>query len=115
LGDTVAALDVVGFASQIEHDDADFAAVSGINGGGAVGKGDGVLEGKSAAGAHLGFEAGGDFDGNAGRHGDGNAGLEGGGFDGSEVHAGVLVRSMGVGGELGVGAEALEFNAHSNY
>src|ERR1700677_3493416 len=63
LRDLVAFFDHVIFAPQVEHDDADFAAIAGIDS--AKVHGDRVLERQAAAGTHLRLMAARQFDSDA--------------------------------------------------
>jgi hypothetical protein len=110
LGDAVAFFDGVIGAAEIEHDDADFAAVTGVDG--AEVYGEGVFEGHAAAGTDLRFIAGRQFDGDAGGNGLGYAGREDAGFDGAEVEAGIFGRAVGIDGERGVGVKFFDANLH---
>jgi hypothetical protein len=42
----------------------------------------------------------------------GNARFEDDGFHGAEIHTGVFVRAVRIGGDYGIGAQAAETNSH---
>jgi hypothetical protein len=74
-----------------------------------------VLEGEAAAGADLGLVAGRELDREAGRDQTRDLGLERDLLDGDEVHAGVLIGSMGIAGQDGVGVNALDADLHETF
>jgi hypothetical protein len=110
LGDAVAFFDGVVGEAQVEHDDADFATITGVDG--AEVYGDGVLESHAAAGADLRFITGRQFDGDAGRDAVCDAGREHDGFDGAEVEAGIFLGSVSIDGKRGVGVKFLDADSH---
>jgi len=112
LGDTVAFIDFVGRLAQVEHDDFEFAAIAGVDGGGGVGESEGVFEGEAAAGADLDFVAGRDFESEAGRDSERNVGQENGVFDTAQIEAGVFERTVGVFGDAGFGRQFFNFDLH---
>ncbi len=106
LRDAIAGMDFERFAAEVLQNDADLAAITWIDGGGAVWQGDGMLQSESAAGANLRFETGGQFDGKAGRHKLRFVRREGDCFDGVKVHAGIFFGAVGVAGNDGVFTQA---------
>jgi hypothetical protein len=101
--------DAVGGA-EIEHDDANLAAVAGIDG--AEVYRDGVLQGESTARAHLRFVTRRKFDGDDGGNGLREAGHQDGAFERAEIHGGVFVGPVRVAWENGVGVQFFDSNFH---
>ena len=110
LGDAIAFFDGVIGAAEVEHDDPNFASVTGVDG--AEVDGEGVLESHSAARADLRFISGGKFDGDAGGNALRKAGRKDDGFDGAEIEAGVFRGSVGIDRERGVGVKFLDADLH---
>ena len=67
---------LVGLAAEVQQNDADLAAIAGVDGGGAVGQRDRVLQRQTAAGADLRLVAGRQLDRQSGGHRPRHAGLE---------------------------------------
>src|SRR5581483_2596631 len=102
-------------APEVQQDHANFSAITRIDGAGGVRHGDGVSQREPAARADLRFVARRQLDREPGGHQARHPGLERRVLDRAQIHAGVLVRSVGVGRQDGGGMHALDSDLHPRY
>jgi len=102
----------VGSLAEIDQDHLDLAAIAGVDGAGSIGDRDRALQGQSAPGPHLCFEAWRDLNREPCRHGFRNVRLQYRTFDGAQIHSGIFQRSVRVMGQMSVRVQPLQLDSH---
>src|SRR5205807_322970 len=114
LRDAVAGADRVRLAAEVQKNDADFAAITRVDGAGRIRHSDGVLQGQTAARTHLRFVTGRRLDSQAGGYQARHAGFQRDVFYRVQVHTGILRRPVGVSGQDGARVDAMNTDLHSS-
>lgn len=105
-------MDPVGLSPEVQENDLDFTAITGVDGPRRVRQGNGVLQRQAAARPDLGFVARRDLDGETSghRHRDSRRQIDG--FRRPKVKTGVLLRTMSVFGQGGFRTEFRDSDSH---